>query len=331
MEDITNFEKIATLGNGMYGTVFKARDRTSGKMYALKHIKGNAFDDADEGFSGEVVREIRVLQRLAAHANIVRFACAVTSRENSVYLAFDLAEKGDLDSELRAMQGPMPVDKAFGYAKQLVSAVAYCHSHGIIHRDIKPANILVTNRGVLKLADFGLARALVSRAAKLENDYAQLQNDKKRSRAEMGSLTPPNQIVTLHYRAFELLLMERTYDFAVDMWSVGCVIAEMINKERPRVFLPGKDEADQFVRTVWACGMPHNRCAWASEARILRVFERAKPDVLKEMGRLAVAHADTYLSRYVKHLSEPRRRLMMGLFEYEPGRRTTAEQALLLL
>ncbi|KAK5069021.1 hypothetical protein LTR16_009748, partial [Cryomyces antarcticus] len=114
---------------------------------------------------------------------------------------------------------------------QIGSAVEYLHDHWIIHRDLKTSNILLDNRGRIKLADFGLARYI-------------------------GDPLPPNLtklVVTLWYRAPELLLGTSTYDSAIDMWSIGCIFGELLTKEP---LLQGKNEVDQLSKIFELCGIP---------------------------------------------------------------------------
>src|SRR5687768_9154579 len=121
---------------------------------------------------------------------------------------------------------------------QLTTGLSHLHTHHILHRDLKTSNLLLNNRGVLKIADFGMARYY----------------------APPGENTPTSQqqkltqlVVTLWYRSPELLLGAKTYGGEVDMWSVGCIFGELITREP---LLQGKNEADQITRIFELCGFP---------------------------------------------------------------------------
>jgi cyclin-dependent kinase 10 len=121
--------------------------------------------------------------------------------------------------------------------KQLFTGIQYCHEQGVIHRDLKLSNLLLTAKGILKIADFGLARSMPS---------------------NHNTMTP--RVVTLWYRAPELLFGAKEYTFAIDMWSSGCILAEFI---RHFPLLPGSTEAEQIVRICGLLGAPHERI-WPS-------------------------------------------------------------------
>ena len=104
------------------------------------------------------------------------------------------------------------------YMHQLLSGIAYCHAHRVLHRDLKPQNLLIDNRGTIKLADFGLARAF-----------------------SLPVRTYTHEVVTLWYRAPEILLGTKTYSTAVDVWSLGCIFAEMVSQEGWNYFVSKKD------------------------------------------------------------------------------------------
>jgi cyclin-dependent kinase len=155
------YQKMEKIGEGTYGVVYKAKDRVTGEIIALKKIRLEA---EDEGIPSTAIREISLLKELQ-HPNIV---------------------------------------KSFLY--QLLTGVAYCHHHRVLHRDLKPPNLLINREGQLKLADFGLARAFG---------------------IPVRSYT--HEVVTLWYRAPDVLLGSRKYSTPVDIWSVGCIFAEMAN------------------------------------------------------------------------------------------------------
>ncbi|XP_078155279.1 protein IMPAIRED IN BABA-INDUCED STERILITY 1-like isoform X2 [Carex rostrata] len=222
-----NFEKLEKVGQGTYSSVFRARDLESGKIVALKKVRFDNFEPESVRF---MAREIQILRRLN-HPNIMKLEGLIASRLScSLYLVFEYMEH-DLaglssDPDIKFTESQVKC-----YMHQLLSGLEHCHSRGIIHRDIKGANLLVNNEGVLKMADFGLA-----------NFY-----DPK----DKPQLT--SRVVTLWYRPPELLLGSTTYDVSVDLWSVGCVFAEIFHG---KPILTGRTEIEQLHKIFKLCGSP---------------------------------------------------------------------------
>nr|BAH97197.1 cyclin-dependent kinase 2 [Patiria pectinifera] len=219
-----NFQKIEKIGEGTYGVVYKARDRESWKMVALKKIR---LDTESEGVPSTAIREIALLKELD-HSNVVRLQ-DVVHNDKKLYLVFEFLDqdlKKFMDSSTLGL--PMPLIKS--YLHQLLKGVAYCHSHRVIHRDLKPQNLLIDKHGSIKLADFGLARAF-----------------------GVPLRTYTHEVVTLWYRAAEILLGCRFYLPAVDVWSIGCIFVEMITR---RALFPGDSEIDQLFRIFRTLGTP---------------------------------------------------------------------------
>ncbi|XP_064899567.1 LOW QUALITY PROTEIN: cyclin-dependent kinase 4-like [Columba livia] len=228
---MAQYEPVARIGGGASGTVFKARDRRSGRVVALKSVR---VARARDGLPLSAVREVALLRRLQhfRHPNVVRLmdVCATSrsERETKVTLVFEHVEQ-DLKTFLdRAPAHGLPPDTVRELLRQCLRGLDFLHSHCIVHRDLKPENILVTSGGRLKLADFGLARVYSGHAA----------------------LTPG--VVTLWYRAPEVLL-QSTYATPVDVWSVGCIFAEM---SRRKPLFCGNSEADQLGKIFDLLGLP---------------------------------------------------------------------------
>ncbi|KAM3359838.1 putative serine/threonine-protein kinase [Capsicum galapagoense] len=222
-----SYEKLAKVGQGTYSNVYKARDRKSGKIVALKKVR---FDTSEPESVKFMAREITILKRLD-HPNIIKLEGLATSRmQYSLYLVFDFMES-DLTKLINRTQGKLTEPQVKRYMVQLLSGLQHCHEKGILHRDIKGSNLLIDKNGMLKIADFGLA-----------NFY---QTKTKRP------LT--SRVVTLWYRAPELLLGSTDYSVGIDLWSAGCILAEMFVG---RPILPGRNEIEQLHKIFKLCGSP---------------------------------------------------------------------------
>uniref|UniRef100_A0A2I3H535 Cyclin-dependent kinase 2 n=1 Tax=Nomascus leucogenys TaxID=61853 RepID=A0A2I3H535_NOMLE len=149
-----NFQKVEKIGEGTYGVVYKARNKLTGEVVALKKIR---LDTETEGVPSTAIREISLLKELN-HPNIVKLLDVIHT-ENKLYLVFEFLHQ-DLKKfmDASALTGiPLPLIKS--YLFQLLQGLAFCHSHRVLHRDLKPQNLLINTEGAIKLADFGLARA----------------------------------------------------------------------------------------------------------------------------------------------------------------------------
>ncbi|XP_048445347.1 probable serine/threonine-protein kinase At1g54610 [Pyrus x bretschneideri] len=221
------FEKLAKIGQGTYSNVYKARDLISGKIVALKKVR---FDNLEPESVKFMAREINVLRKLD-HPNVIKLEGLVTSRMScSLYLVFEYMEH-DL-SGLAATSGVKFTEPQVKcYMKQLLSGLEHCHNHGVLHRDIKGSNLLIDNEGILKIADFGLATFF---------------DPEKRQ-----SMT--SRVVTLWYRPPELLLGATFYGVGVDLWSAGCILAELLSG---KPVMPGRTEVEQLHKIFKLCGSP---------------------------------------------------------------------------
>ncbi|KAL8215865.1 hypothetical protein R6Q57_022702 [Mikania cordata] len=221
------FEKIDKIGQGTYSNVYKARDLISGKIVALKKVR---FDNLEPESVKFMAREILILKKLN-HPNIIKLEGLVTSRMScSLYLVFEYMEH-DL-SGLAAVQGVKFTEPQVKcYMKQLLSGLEHCHENGVLHRDIKGSNLLIDNDGILKIADFGLA------------SFFDPQHKKPMT----------SRVVTLWYRPPELLLGATYYGVGVDLWSAGCILAELL---AGKPILPGRTEVEQLHKIFKLCGSP---------------------------------------------------------------------------
>lgn len=224
-----SFQKLEKIGEGTYGVVYKARERSTNRIVALKKIR---LENENEGIPPTTIREILLLKNLK-HSTIVELSDVIYNN-NKMYLVFEYVEL-DLRRYLDKMSDEgRSSGEAFirKMSQQLLTAMEYCHSRNIFHRDLKPQNILVDPDENIKLADFGLGRA-----------------------AGVPLRTYTTEVVTLWYRPPELLLGCKYYDASVDVWSAACIMAEVVLM---RPFFPGDSEVDQLFRIFKVLGTPSN-------------------------------------------------------------------------
>ncbi|TVY14199.1 Cyclin-dependent kinase 11B, partial [Lachnellula arida] len=260
---VEDYEKLNDIEEGAYGWVSRAKDSKTGQVVALKRLK---MDNANDGVPVTGLREIQTLMD-CEHINIVGLREVVVGEDtrkiekydyalflllfmdlqdtiltqrNSIFLVLDFLEH-DLKTLLEDMPEPFLPSETKTLLSQLVSGISYLHSNWILHRDLKTSNLLLNNRGVLKIADFGMARYFGDPSPKM----TQL-------------------VVTLWYRAPELLLGASHYGRAVDMWSIGCIFGELLHKD---ALLPGKNEVDQLSRIFELCGIP-TETSWPAFRRL---------------------------------------------------------------
>lgn len=229
------YRKIKQIGEGTYGQVYLAEEIATGDLVALKKIR---MDSEREGFPITAIREIKLLSHLS-HPNVIRLreivrsqVHAVNQMKGSIYMVCDYMDH-DLTGLMERRNYKFTIPQIKCYMKQLLSGLTYCHSCKVLHRDLKASNLLINNEGQLKLADFGLARPF-------------------KEASQGGKLT--NRVITLWYRPPELILGSENYGPEVDIWSCGCILAELI---LGKPLFPGKDEADQMDKISQVLGSPN--------------------------------------------------------------------------
>lgn len=230
-EDRTKrYEKIEFLGEGQFATVYKARDTVKDEIVAVKKIKLGTRAEAKDGINRTALREIKLLQELS-HPNIIGLYDVFGHRSN-VSLVFDFMVT-DLEAIIKDTSIVLTAGHIKSYVLQTLQGLEYLHMNWILHRDLKPNNLLLDDRGVLKIADFGLAKFF-------------------------GSPTRiyTHQVVTRWYRAPELLFGARIYGTGIDMWAVGCILAELLLRVP---FLPGDSDLDQLSRIFQTLGTPTDK------------------------------------------------------------------------
>jgi cyclin-dependent kinase len=196
-------------------------------------MKKIRLESEDEGVPSTAIREISLLKELD-NENIVKLLDTL-HYEAKLYLVFEFLDN-DLkryQEKMNAAHTPLSIDLIKKFTYQLCSGLVFCHSHRIIHRDLKPQNLLIDKDANLKIADFGLARAF-----------------------GIPLRTYTHEVVTLWYRAPEVLLGARQYSTALDMWSVGCIMAEMVLEGMP--LFNGDSEIDQIFKIFRVMGTPND-------------------------------------------------------------------------
>ncbi|CAL5444935.1 unnamed protein product [Camellia sinensis] len=271
-----SFEKLEKIGQGTYSSVFRARHLETGRIVALKKVRFDNFEPESIRF---MAREIMILRRLD-HPNIIKLEGLITSRLScSIFLVFEYMEH-DISGLLSCPDVSFSESQVKCYMKQLLSGLEHCHSRGIMHRDIKGANLLVNNEGVLKVADFGLANFCSS--------------------GPSGHRQPlTSRVVTLWYRPPELLLGSTDYGAYVDLWSVGCVFAELL---LGRPILQGRTEVEQLHKIFKLCGSPPDDYWKKSKLPHATLFKPQHPyecslwETFKDLPTTAVDLIETFLS-----------------------------------
>ncbi|KAL5555112.1 hypothetical protein UlMin_037348 [Ulmus minor] len=243
-----SFEKLEKIGQGTYSSVYRARDLDTNKIVALKKVRFTTMDHESVRF---MAREILILRRLD-HPNVMKLEGLITSRvSGSLYLVFEYMEH-DLAGLASRPEIKFTEAQIKCYIQQLLWGLEHCHSHGILHRDIKGSNLLIDNYGNLKIGDFGLA-----------NFYGSHQKQPLTSR-----------VVTLWYRPPELLLGSTNYGVAVDLWSAGCIVAELF---AGKPIMPGRTEVEQLHKIFKLCGSPSEEYWKRSKLPHATIFKPTHP------------------------------------------------------
>lgn len=230
------YERVQKVGEGTYGKVYLCSDLVDQQIVA---VKVTSWESQDEGVPTSAVREVSLLKEVE-HPCVVRLL-DVFSEERKLCLVFEYMEK-DLKKLLEQRVTPMMGRKLKITMYQLLSGLHACHSRRIVHRDIKPGNILVTkDEQTVKLADFGLGRAF-----------------------GLALQTYTYRVTTLYYRAPEVLLGETHYLPSIDMWSMGCVFAELALR---RPLFPGEGEFSQLMTIFQVLGTPTD-AVWPGVGRL---------------------------------------------------------------
>ena len=225
---LERFEIMKSMGKGAYGIVWQVKDKKTQKVLALKKIYDAFYNEVD---SQRTYREVMYLKELKDNTNIVKLEEVIRAyNDKDLYLVFEYMD-ADLHNVIKS-NILSDIHKRF-IIYQLFKALKYIHSAGLVHRDLKPSNLLINSDCLIKIADFGLARSL--------------QNDK--------SCDPvvSEYVATRWYRAPEILLGSRSYSQSVDVWSAGCIVAELF---LGKVLFPGKGSLNQMELLIQLLDKP---------------------------------------------------------------------------
>lgn len=302
---------VRQLGRGAYGTVFLCEDKVSGAQVAVKHVRHAA------GHGKSMLREIRLLARLH-HENLLHlldFAAVPSPTFEDIYLVLPYMP-ADLHKVIQSRQGLTEKHVQVIFV-QILRALEHLHATGVAHRDLKPANILLTSDCKLKVCDFGLARGDMFAAAEPLGTRGDKAPGSPRSAGACGAddvLT--EYVVTRWYRAPEVMLLPKQYTSAVDIWSAGCVLGEVLGR---RPLFPGKNHIDMICRVAKVIGTPaEEELLWLPRDSDAHTF---MCNVCPKCEGLAL---DTLYPR----ASAPCLDLLGALLQWDPSSRPTAADAL---
>lgn len=273
------------MGEGQFATVYKAKDIETDAIVAVKKIKIGSRAEAKDGINRTALREIKILQELK-HPNIIGLIDVFGHRSN-VSLVFDFMDT-DLEIIVKDTSIVLTPSNIKAYILMTLKGLEYMHSNWFLHRDLKPNNLLVNSEGILKLGDFGLAKFYGS-----------------------PNRIYTHQVVTRWYRSPELLFGARMYGVGVDMWAVGCILAELLLRVP---FLPGESDLDQLTKIFQALGTP-TEDNWPGMTG-LPDFIQFKPSPGTPLRDIFTAASDDLLE------------LLSKLLAICPAKRCTAAEAL---
>ncbi|XP_078677274.1 cyclin-dependent kinase 17-like isoform X14 [Branchiostoma floridae x Branchiostoma belcheri] len=266
-----SYTKLDKLGEGTYATVFKGKSKLTDNLVALKEIRL----EHEEGAPCTAIREVSLLKDLK-HANIVTLHDIIHT-EKSLTLVFEYLEK-DLKQYMDDCGNIMSMTNVKLFLYQLLRGLNYCHRRRILHRDLKPQNLLINEKGELKLADFGLARA-----------------------KSVPTKTYSNEVVTLWYRPPDVLLGSTEYSTPIDMWGVGCIFYEM---SAGRPLFPGSTVEDELHLIFKTLGTPTAETwpgAMTNEDFLMYNFPHYEPEPLVNLAPRLDADGQDLASKLLQY------------------------------
>ncbi|KAM0279985.1 hypothetical protein ACHAQH_004314 [Verticillium albo-atrum] len=277
----------SVVGSGTYGKVFKGLHCYTKDLVALKKIR---MEGEKDGFPVTAVREIKLLQSLR-HPNVVELK-EVMVEKNDCFMVFEYLSH-DLTGLLNHPTFKLDAAQKKHLARQVFEGLDYLHVRGVLHRDLKAANILVSSDGILKIADFGLARFYAKRH---QLDYT-------------------NRVITIWYRSPELLLGETRYGPACDIWSTACIMMEIFT--RHATFPGDGGEISQLDKIYNVMGTP-NKAEWPGLID-MPWFELLRPSYRR---------ASSFAAKYRDKLTPAAYDLIWSILKYDPVKRPSAAEAL---
>ena len=286
---LRRYEIIKKIGKGAYGVVFRAIDKSNDQEVALKKVFG-AFQNATD--AQRTYREITFLRQLRSHPFIIGLI-HVHRAENDLdlYLVFECMET-DVHAVIRA---GILLDIHQRYIFwQLLCALKFIHSAGLIHRDLKPSNMLIKSDSSIKVCDFGLSRAF-------------------NCKPEEDNLT--DYIATRWYRAPEILFGSSHYGIEVDMWAAGCILAELVSG---RPLFPGASTMDQLERVISFTGPPNNEEIISIDSQMVETM----------LSNLTYSRPKLILEEKLSGAPLESIDLIKKLLTFNPKKRLTAEECL---
>jgi cyclin-dependent kinase len=286
-----NYKRTEILGQGAYGKVYKGQDLRTGQIVALKKALASS---EEEGIPPTSLREISILKSISECEFIVKLLDVVNTKTKTgkgiLYIVFQYLDF-DLKAFMISTKGKgngLSNKLAKEFCFQLLIGIKFCHQKGIMHRDLKPQNLLIENGVKLKIADFGLSRNFC---------------------IPIGKFT--HEVVTLWYRSPEILLGAKCYSTPIDIWSIGCILAEMLTG---RPFFCGESELEQLLAIFRVMGTPTSK-NWPSisEFKDWHDFPNWSPQKLEAIFPMLEQDAIVLLRSFLR---------------LDPTRRTTATKAM---
>ena len=275
------YKLLKPIGDGAYGTVYKAMNVSTGQFFAIKQMKSR-FRSWEDCLS---LREIQVLKRLL-HPNIVKLIDAYRVNDQ-LYLVFDFLEK-TLYQTIISQTHPFPESQIKGILQQILQGLDYMHRQGYFHRDLKPENLMLSD-SLCKIVDFGLAREIYTNVPM--SDY----------------------VSTRWYRAPEMLLRSTNYSSSVDIFALGCIMAEMYMR---KPLAPGSNEKDQLMKLCTVLGTPSG-VAWPEGFMMASEIGYRFPQCLP-----------TNFNSLMPAASYDAIQLMLSMLRWDPCKRPTAAECL---
>jgi len=275
--------KISKVGEGTYAVVYKGKEVATGRQIAIKKIKVGQFKD---GLDMSAIREVKYLQELR-HPNVIQLL-DVYSHKTNLNLVLEFLS-ADLEHIIKDRTNVFLPADIKSWMAMSIRGLEFCHRNFIIHRDLKPNNLLISSDGELKIADFGLAREFSDPGYKMTC-----------------------QVITRWYRPPELLFGSRYYSSSVDIWSIGCIFAELMLRTP---YLPGSSDMDQLRTIFRALGTPTEE-DWPGHTKL--------PDYVPVGQYPKQSLRDLFTAAGADALN-----LMGACLTYEPRKRITANDALM--